>query len=71
MRCQSNPLDGDCAALGFRCIEFTSSSMADDLFSSYISSNLILSQRAEGLRRQEENRIYYRYYMTFKWLSKV
>ena len=33
------PIDGDCA-LGFRCIEFSSCSMADEQFASLICSQL-------------------------------
>ena len=33
------PIDGDCA-LGFRCVEFTSCSMADEQFASSICSQL-------------------------------
>ena len=43
VRCIIIPIDGDCA-LGFRCIEFTSFSMADELF-----ANLICSQLKIGL----------------------
>ena len=31
VRCIISPIDGDCA-LGFRCVEFTSCSMADEQF---------------------------------------
>ena len=37
VRCIIIPIDGDCA-LGFRCIEFTSCSMADEQFASLICS---------------------------------
>ena len=70
VRCIIIPIDGD-RALGFRCIEFTSCSMADGQFASLICSqlNIGLAHR-EGLRRQEENVTYYRYYMTIKLFSK-
>ena len=39
VRCIIIPIDGDCA-LGFRCIEFTSCSMADEQFATLICSQL-------------------------------
>ena len=38
-RCIISPVDGDCA-LGFRCMEFTSSSIADKQFASLICPQL-------------------------------
>ena len=39
VRCIIIPIDGDCA-LGFRCIEFTSCSIADEQFATLICSQL-------------------------------
>ena len=67
MRCIIIPIDGDCA-LGFRCVEFTSCSMADEQFASSICSQLKIEL---AHRRQEENVTYYRYYMTNKLFPKM
>ena len=52
------PVDGACA-LGFRCMEFTSSNMTDAQFTSLICSHLNIELADRG-RRQEENVTYYR-----------
>ena len=48
VRCKSNPLDGDCA-VGFLCIELTSSSMADELFASVNCSELNIESARRGV----------------------
>ena len=47
VRCIIIPIDGDCA-LGFRCIEFTSCSMADGQFASLICSQLKIGLAHRG-----------------------
>ena len=49
MRCISIPIDGDCA-LGFRCIEFTSCSMADEQFAILIFSQLKIGLAHRGAK---------------------
>ena len=54
VRCIIIPIDGDCA-LGFRCIEFTSCSMADEQFASLICSQLkigLVHRGAKTSRRE-------------------
>ena len=47
VRCIITPIDGDCA-LGFRFIEFTSCSMADEQFASLIYSQLKIGLSHRG-----------------------
>ena len=49
VRCIIIPIDGDCA-LGFRCIEFTSCSMADGQFASLICSQLNIGLAHRGAK---------------------
>ena len=49
VRCIIIPIDGDCA-LGFRCIEFTSCSMADEQFASLICSQLKIGLAHRGAK---------------------
>ena len=49
VRCIIIPIDGDCA-LGFRCIEFTSCSMADEQFASLICSQLKIGLGHRGAK---------------------
>ena len=49
MRCIIIPIDGDCA-LGFRCIEFTSCSMADEHFASLICLQLKIGLAHRGAK---------------------
>ena len=49
VRCIIIPIDGDCA-LGFRCIEFTSCSMADEQFASLICSQLKIGLADRGAK---------------------
>ena len=49
VRCIIIPIDGDCA-LGFRCVEFTSCSMADEQFASSISSQLKIELAHTGAK---------------------
>ena len=49
VRCIIIPIDGDCA-LGFRCVEFTSCSMADEQFASSICSQLNIELSHTGAK---------------------
>ena len=49
VRCILIPIDGDCT-LGFRCIEFTSYSMADVQFASLICSQLKIGLAHRGAK---------------------